>query len=233
MPAETSIVDLWVATAHDSLATDWAGTVPASVRGQLANRRPVERDRRIVQLALRRTAIAAHVGQPLEKIELALPGEGRPTRWQHGVWLSASHHDDLTVLGIGTAPLGVDVEPVDESDWDAALDAVLTDAELADLRALPRGDQPEAYFACWTLKEAVMKALGQGISDRDPRSIEVAVLPAPPALLRLDAAAPAEPWALRTVSVSGSYQVSLAVRGVNAFELRRHVWPVDLPPGYR
>lgn len=233
MSSQISIVDLWVATATQSLAATWSGAVPASAREQLANRRPVERDRRIVQLALRRSALAAHLGQPLERVELAVGGDGRPARWQDGVCITASHHDDLTVLALGTGPVGVDIEPVNESDWDAALDAVLTEAELADLRALSPADQPRAYFACWTLKEAVMKALGEGISDRDPLSIEVSLPPTPPELRRLDGSTPAEPWALRIVSVASAHQISLAVPGVREFDLRRHRWPVDLPPSSR
>ena len=226
--SQSAVVDLWIAWASECLAADWSWAVPAHVLETLDSRRRVERNRRIVQIAVRRSVIADQLDRPVDDVELpGLATRGRPEPVE-GRWFSASHHDDVTALAIGAFPLGVDVEPEEEADWDAAVDAVLTEQELCALHALPRDEQPRAYFACWTLKEAVMKTLGEGLSDRDPQTIDVTVPPTPPALLGLDGAPPIDPWALHTATVETGYLASVAVRGTDALQLRRREWPVDL-----
>jgi 4'-phosphopantetheinyl transferase len=230
VPFESVVVDLWAATATSELAGEWSWAVPAGVVTELERRRPVERDRRIVQLALRRSVAEAQLARPLDAGELAtLTRQGQP-KSINSLRVSASHHDDLTALAVGSVPIGVDIEPEYEPDWDAALDVVLTDDELSHLRELPLSDQPRAYFGCWTLKEAVMKTLGEGLSDRDPQTVHVTLPPRPAALLCLDGAPPADRWALCTVPFSAGYVASVAARGASNIELRRYSWPLDLAP---
>ncbi len=143
--------------------------------------------------------------------------------------VSASHHDDVTVFGLcGSARIGIDIEPEFEAGWDDALDAVLSDAELATLRQLPTEQQPAAYFGCWTRKEAVMKALGEGLSDRSPSSIEVTMPPEPAALLAIDGVQPAGTWAIATFRPTDGYTGSVAAVDVGGVNLEVHEWPVDL-----
>jgi 4'-phosphopantetheinyl transferase len=223
-------VDLWSCVATAALAEAWERALPDDLLREVRRRRSVERVRRIVQLALRRSVVAAYLGCSIDHVEMRIDERGvvLPTGRLSS---TASHHDDVTIFAIARdVDLGVDIEPEFEADWEEALTAVLTSSELAALRSLPEAAQPNAYFGCWTRKEAVMKALGEGLSDRDPRTIEVSLPPAHPQLLALDGQEPREPWSIATVRPIAGYLASIAVRTPHPFELRTFHWPVDLPP---
>lgn len=85
--------------------------------------------------------------------------------------------------------------------------------ELAQWRALPAEDQRAAFFACWTRKEAYIKARGLGLS-LDLRRFDVSVAPAGPAAL-LGTREPGQMttgWALRDLAVGKGYAAALAVQ---------------------
>ncbi len=61
--------------------------------------------------------------------------------------------------------VGIDVELVDGKRFSFDLAARTFAPEEVDLlRATPDADQPAALFAIWTLKEAIIKAMGRGLS---------------------------------------------------------------------
>ena len=78
--------------------------------------------------------------------------------------------------GAGRTPharLGVDLAAVTTLDF-GGFDAVaLTPEELLAVGALPVGDQGTERARLWTRKEALVKALGTGFTDRDPGVVEV------------------------------------------------------------
>lgn len=112
------------------------------------------------------------------------PG-GRP-RLSGGPAVSLAHTGRHGLIALSRAgPVGVDIEPVRR---DLPLDALAAEAlapdELAAWCRLPPADRPAAFAAAWTAKEAVLKALGLGLTV-DPRRVVVAqarVVALPPAL---------------------------------------------------
>jgi 4'-phosphopantetheinyl transferase len=76
-----------------------------------------------------------------------------------------AHTDGLIVCACAMSTVGVDTELVrtDRAPLDVA-DRYFSQAEVAELRALPREAQPERFFQYWTLKESYIKATGKGLS---------------------------------------------------------------------
>lgn len=225
-------VELWMADARSPEARKAAGEIPLPDANQLEAMRQSERERRRVQLALRRSVISARLG--IAAAELSLeegPGRGIACPGLN-LQLSAAHHDDHTVLAIagGGEGLGVDIEPYFEADWEEALDVALSTTEREALDALAAADRAATYFTCWTQKEAVMKALGEGLSDRDLLSIEVGVGTPWPALRTLDGSTPTQPWALWS-GAAGDLICSVAARGATAIQSQLQSWPLDLARG--
>jgi 4'-phosphopantetheinyl transferase len=85
---------------------------------------------------------------------------GRPRVPGSGLHLSVSHSGDLVVVATSpVGPVGVDVEEVTAAPFDHTA--------LADLVCAP-GERPsvrdrESFLTCWTRKESVLKATGDGL----------------------------------------------------------------------
>jgi len=96
--------------------------------------------------------------------------------------------------------------------------------EVAALRALPVEAQTEAFFACWTRKEAYVKAKGEGLALRLD-GFDVSLMPGEPAALLSIAGDPQEAsrWSLQALAPGRGYIAALAVEG-HAWRLRCLQW---------
>ncbi len=85
---------------------------------------------------------------------------------------------------------------------------------MAALEALPPDERVEAFFACWTRKEAYIKARGSGIALGLDR-FEVALAPGRPAALLAtrDEPAAAARWQLFALAPGEGYAGALATDG--------------------
>jgi 4'-phosphopantetheinyl transferase len=73
--------------------------------------------------------------------------------------------------------LGVDVERVRElDDLEVMAAHLFCPAEISELLSLSPENREEAFFRCWTRKEAYIKALGEGLSIPLDR-VRVTLLP--------------------------------------------------------
>jgi 4'-phosphopantetheinyl transferase len=80
--------------------------------------------------------------------------------------MSHSHQMALIAVTQGRE-IGVDVELVREDfAFDEVAQRFFTTREVAALRALPLHLQREAFYKCWTSKEAFLKAKGTGLSGQ-------------------------------------------------------------------
>ena len=110
--------------------------------------------------------------------------------------LSHSHGLALFALARGRE-IGVDIERIRPTfAAERIAERFFAPAESARLRSLPNEQRPQAFFECWTRKEAYVKARGDGLSRRLD-SFEVAFGPGmPPAILAAGDEADAARWAV-------------------------------------
>ena len=128
--------------------------------------------------------------------------------------LSNSHELALVgfVRGMG---IGVDVEhhkPM--ADLEQIAERFFSASERETLRRLPAALKPEAFFNCWTRKEAYLKAVGEGIAaPLDSFDVTLAPGEAPRMLTLQGDAARAARWHFQSFDPAPGYVGALAVEG--------------------
>ena len=109
--------------------------------------------------------------------------------------------------------LGLDIEEVKPiSDQEGIVRQFFSPEECAEWLELNPAQRDEAFFRCWTSKEAYIKALGDGLS-MPLDSFRVSLRPEVPAMLIHAAGDPdaASRWTMRALSPADGYSGTLAV----------------------
>ncbi len=124
-----------------------------------------------------------------------------------------SHSDDRVIYAISrTTRVGVDIESLDRRiDYRGLAKRFFTSRECAELLSLPESERKGVFLTCWTRKEAVMKATGDGWALA-PHRFEITVAPDVfPRVLQFDETAhKIADWALYPVNLEGGYAATVA-----------------------
>jgi 4'-phosphopantetheinyl transferase len=110
--------------------------------------------------------------------------------------------------------IGVDIEQIRcIPEMDQIAEQFFCPGEIAVFQSLPESTKKEAFYNCWTRKEAFLKAKGQGLGLGLDRC-EVSLTPGEPAALLRTTGDPHEAscWSLQELDTRSGYTASLAVR---------------------
>jgi 4'-phosphopantetheinyl transferase len=141
----------------------------------------LHRTRYIAAHAWLRRILGCYLACAPQDLEFVLGPHGKPelrAPWSAQrpapLRFNLSHSDNRALLAVSNdVAIGVDIEAIRPDLPDATLAAgVLTAAERAELEQTPAAQRAAVFFACWTRKEACMKALGLGLA-LEPRSLHV------------------------------------------------------------
>lgn len=144
-----------------------------------------ERDRRrylAARFALRRV-LADALGTGIEAIRLGEESGGKPciaAPAAPALHFNVSHSDGVALIALGAdAPVGVDVElGLRLGDVDGLAHSCLSVEELPQWHGLPAMGRERRFLGLWTRKEALLKALGLGLSV-EPSSFSTGFGPEP------------------------------------------------------
>jgi 4'-phosphopantetheinyl transferase len=133
-----------------------------------------------------------------------------------GLHFNVSHSADLAIIGISRGhDIGVDVEALQALDDanDIALQ-FFSHRENLEYAAVHADEKTTAFFNCWTRKEALVKALGQGLSY-PLDDFDVSLAPGRPTRLhRLGSKVGADcRWHLQSFVPAAGFVAALAVSG--------------------
>jgi 4'-phosphopantetheinyl transferase len=145
------------------------------------------RDRFTVGRGLLRAVLGRYLGVRAGEVRFAYGKYGKPAvvaAAGDALECNVSHCEGAALFAVTRdRSVGIDLEQVRPREGLADLVAkVFSASEQAVFRGLPAGQQLEAFYRCWTRKEAFMKATGQGMSLA-PERIDVTLAPGAPARL--------------------------------------------------
>ncbi len=192
-----------------------------------------DRQRFVVARGLLRAILGTYLDMAPGQMRFSYSIHGKPTLAMGfcggGIQFNLSHSHGLALFALTRdRQLGVDLELIRPQVADEQIaERFFSPREVAALRALPSHLRAHAFFACWTRKEAYIKARGEGLS-MPLEAFSVSLVPGEPAAL-LDCGDREEDvpsWSLRALAPAPDYLGALAAdRG--PFSLRCGDWPVS------
>jgi len=186
-----------------------------------ANRFRFDKHRRqyVVGRGALRTLLAAYAGGRPEAVRFRYGHRGKPfleSPDPGDIQFNLSNSDELALVGFVRGPeIGVDVEYLKPMpDCETIAERFFSESERVVLRGIPGPRKEEAFFNCWTRKEAYLKAVGEGLAA-PLDSFDVTLAPGePPRMLTLEGDAErAARWFFHHLLPAESYVGAVAIDG--------------------
>jgi 4'-phosphopantetheinyl transferase len=203
-------------------ALDRLRTFLADDERQRAGRFYFEKDRRhfIAGRGALRCLVAGYLVRHPSEVRFEYTNYGKPLlAGRPGaaeLRFNLSHSHGLALLAVTRGrDVGVDLERIRENlDGEQLAERFFSPREVAVLRSLPLELRREAFFQCWTRKEAYIKANGKGLS-LPLDQFDVTLRPGEPAALLATHYEPSEAhrWSMHGLMPGEGFVGALAVEG--------------------
>ena len=182
---------------------------------------PELRRRFVVGRGRLRSLLGRYTGVPAAELRFRYGPRGKPAldapSRPDSVRFNVSDSHELALVAVARGrELGVDVEWTGRAipDAEQVAERFFSPVERAALRALPPPLRLAAFYACWTRKEAFVKALGDGLA-LPLDAFDVSLAPDGPAALLAGRgpAAGLDRWELRALDAGPGYAAALVIEG--------------------
>jgi 4'-phosphopantetheinyl transferase len=180
---------------------------------------PKDRDHYTVARGLLRKLLAAYLRLGPAELQFTYAEKGKPSLVESQrslINFNLAHSHGVVLYAFSTGrEIGVDVEFLREDfAGDQIAERFFSPGEIDTLRSVPASLRKEAFFNCWTRKEAYIKARGEGLS-LPLDEFDVSLLPGEDAALLRNHKEPAEVgrWTMRSIPVPTGYAAALVVEG--------------------
>lgn len=212
-----SIVDVWLIslTQPDPANGFFAGLLSSDERERAA-RFIFDKDRwpYVVAHAGLRSILSQYLKTAPGDLRFVTGVNGKPSLAPEfagsGLRFNLSHSHELALLGVTHEhEIGIDIEWIKENyGFHEVAEHFFTAKEVTQLRALPVELQRQAFFKCWTSKEAFLKAKGTGLSG-ELDEVEIAL--AGNQCVRIHASVAG--WTLSELNPGNHYKAAVVVEG--------------------
>lgn len=180
----------------------------------------IHRDRFIVARGVLRSLLGRYLNLNPQAIGFVYSEKGKPSLApEHNdpsLQFNLSHSQTLALYAIArNRAVGIDVEEIrDNYPHEKIASQFFSAEEVAVLQQLPPELKPQAFFNCWTRKEAYIKATGTGLS-LPLDQFSVSLIPGEPAQLLQISGNPEEVkrWRLQEIRPGLGYAGAIAVSG--------------------
>jgi 4'-phosphopantetheinyl transferase len=176
----------------------------------------IHRERFIASRGILRTLLGKYLQIQPQEINFRYTAHGKPYLDHNtDLFFNASDSQNLAIYALTlNREIGVDVEYMKKIDYLGIAERFFSPNEFQVLKNLPEDQKKQAFFNCWTRKEAFIKAIGEGLSF--PLSdFNVSLVPGEAAMLidiRGDKKA-AQAWTMQSLDLADDYSVALVAEG--------------------
>jgi 4'-phosphopantetheinyl transferase len=164
--------------------------------------------------------LASYLGTPPAELRFAYSAHGKPSLAvpSGNLEFNLSHSGGMVLFAFCQGRrIGVDVEHVRRNlDVHEIAERFFSAREQQELRQLPEPSQYDAFFHCWSRKEAFVKARGEGLSS-PLDSFDVSVAPDEElvSLTTRPHSSEAARWMVRSLNVFPGYAAAVAVESAS------------------
>jgi 4'-phosphopantetheinyl transferase len=162
-------VQVWPVTLQVSDGElQWFADLLAPDEAARAARYRFERDRRsfTVCRGVLRVLLGRYLATEPKIIEFSYGSKGKPELVNSGICFNVAHSGGMGLIAFAReCEIGADVEamrPMD--DLHSIARQFFCAEESEELMSLPLEQRQQAFFNCWTRKEAFLKAIGEGLN---------------------------------------------------------------------
>lgn len=177
----------------------------------------IHRNRFIAAKGILRTLLGSYLKIPPTEIDFILGPHGKPylpPEISQNVFFNSSDSQDLALYAFNfNNEIGIDIEFLRDNLEPLPLaERFFSSYENKVLIQLPEEQKKIAFFNCWTRKEAVIKAMGKGLSFQLDK-FDVSLAPGTPAkLIRIEGEEFVEQWFLHHLEPATNYVAALAIK---------------------
>lgn len=113
-----------------------------------------------------RHILGCYLNEYPKTVQIAYTSYDKPYLAQHtGLHFNVSHSHELGVIVLSTCPVGVDIEQVQKNYNPEIAARFFHPQEAAYLATLSEPQRSQTFFQFWARKEAILKAIGKGLSS--------------------------------------------------------------------
>lgn len=224
---ETGVVKIYRALLNCAVPADRSNILSVDELARANRFRfPIHRDRFIVGRTTLRQVLARHLRQLPHQIDFSYTDSGKPFVDGESVSFNLSNSGDLCLIALGKyAHIGVDIEQhVANKEFDDIARRFFAPAEVQELMGFDPERRMAAFYACWTRKEAFVKAHGKGLVYGLDRFAVSANSDGPAMLLSIGGVDTGvggmdgslenpNAWSLFNLDIDPGYSAALAVHG--------------------
>ena len=125
-----------------------------------------DQQRYIAARAHLRRILGYYLNENPQKVQIAYTDHDKPYLAAHKtLHFNVSHSHVLGVIALSTQPVGVDIERIQKNYNPDIAERFFHPNEVAHLATLPEPLRSHTFFQLWARKEAILKAIGQGLSS--------------------------------------------------------------------
>ena len=213
-------VHVFVARLDEALVTDLQPLLSTD-ESERADRFvfPSDRHHFIVARGLLRRLLGGYLQCASQELQFAYGAQGKPSLLVpdgNSLRFNLAHSHGRAVYAFTrNKEVGIDLEFTGRKvDYERLAGRFFSEAEVADMKRLDTGRRRQAFFNCWTRKEAYIKARGEGLSI-PLDEFAVSITPGKPAALvnNYRDADECSRWSMTSLTIAPGYTGALVLEG--------------------